>query len=163
MLKEIGIKEALQRYLTVDDVKVLIPVVDDPSDWAGCQPAMLSDILNNLIFLVDDADHMIIKEPDEVVFADEPPIETDDTAHETISEEKQIEHAADPQEEEQKEGKEKTVRKRGPKPKGSVDYGKMRTLYETGGWKVPEIAQEMGLSEHFVYKALKEMGVDLTK
>lgn len=87
MLKEIGIKEALQRYLTVDDVKVLIPVADDPSDWAGCQPAMLSDILNNLIFLVDDADHMIIKEPDEAVFADEPPIETDDTAPETVSEE----------------------------------------------------------------------------
>lgn len=151
MLKEIGVKEALQRYLTVDDVKVLIPVSDDPSNWAGCEAAMLGDILNNLIFLVDDADHMIIKEPDEIIFTDEPPIETDDTDPDV-----KPEHEAETE-------PEKTPKKRGPKPKGSVDYGKMRTLYETGGWKVPEIAEEMGLSQHFVYKALKEMGVDLTK
>ena len=151
MLKEIGVKEALQRYLTVDDVRVLIPVVDNPSDWAGCETAMLGDILNNLIFLVDDADHMIIKEPDEIIFTDEPPIETDDTDPDV-----KPEHEAETE-------PEKTPKKRGPKPKGSVDYGKRRTLYETGGWKVPEIAEEMGLSQHFVYKALKEMGVDLTK
>ena len=33
MLKEIGVKEALDRYMNGEDVKVLIPSPDDPENW----------------------------------------------------------------------------------------------------------------------------------
>ena len=151
MLREINIKDALERYLGGEDVKVLVPILDDPTNWAESTTAMLSDLLGNLIYMAEEVKLPEPETEDGIVFEDEPPIDTDDTDPDV-----KPEHEAETE-------PEKTPKKRGPKPKGSVDYGKMRTLYETGGWKVPEIAEEMGLSQHFVYKALKEMGVDLTK
>ena len=151
MLREINIKDALERYLSGEDVKVLVPIPDDPTNWAESTTAMLSDLLGNLIYMAEEVKLPEPETEDDIVFADEPPIDTDDTDPDV----KPV-HEAETE-------PEKTPKKRGPKPKGSVDYGKMRTLYETGGWKVPQIAEEMGLSQHFVYKALKEMGMDLTK
>jgi len=151
MLKEISIKEALERYMNGEDVKVLIPSPDDPENWEEYAPALLGDMLKGMYYFTDEVKLPEIDITGEIVFADEPPIETDDTDPE-VTEVTEVTEAT-----------EKTPKKRGPKPRGSVDYGKMRTLYETGGWKVPQIAEEMGLSQQFVYKALKEMGVDLTK
>lgn len=152
MLKEIDIIEALNRFMKDDDVKVLVPM-GEVGEWENYQAMMLSQLFDGVVFIADGPpthvrEEVVKPKETEIVFADEPPIETDDTETEVT---------------EETEATEKTPKKRGPKPKGSVDYGKMRTLYETGGWKVPQIAEEMGLSQHFVYKALKEMGVDLTK
>lgn len=151
MLKEITIKDALERYMKGEDVKVLIPSPDAPENWEEYAPALLGDMLKGMYYFTEEVKLPEPETEDDIVFADEPPIETDDTDPDV----KPV-HEAETE-------PEKTPKKRGSKPKGSVDYGKMRTLYETGKWKVPEIADEMGLSEHFVYKALREMGVDLTK
>ena len=155
MLKEINVIEALNRFLKDDDVKVLVPM-GEVGEWENYQAMMLSQLFDGVVFIADGApvhvrEEVVKPKETEIVFADEPPIETDDTDPE-VTEVTEVTEAT-----------EKTPKKRGPKPRGSVDYGKMRTLYETGGWKVPQIAEEMGLSQQFVYKALKEMGVDLTK
>lgn len=80
MLKEIGIKEALKIYINGEDVLTLEPPPGAPAFGDTYQISTLSTLLDGVRFLVHE-------EPDEVVFADEPPIETDDTAPETVSEE----------------------------------------------------------------------------
>ena len=164
MLREINIKDALERYLGGEDVKVLVPILDDPTNWAESTTAMLSDLLGNLIYM---AEEVKLPEPETeggIVFADEPPIETDDTKPETDPDGRPIEYVSVPcvaPMDEESEAEPKPVKK--PGPKKDIDDGKIRALFETGHWTVADIADEMGISQATVYNHLKKMGVDLTK
>ena len=53
MIKEIPMKEALQRYLRGEKIPCLLPPADDSSDWAGYEAAYLNDILNKVITFAD--------------------------------------------------------------------------------------------------------------
>lgn len=129
-------------------------------EWENYQAMMLSQLFDGVVFIADGApvhvrEETVKPKETEIVFADEPPIETDDTEPAP----KQTEET-EPEAEEEAEADEAT--RRGPKGKAYFDEGKARALYEAG-WKVPAIAEEMRFSQATVYNHLKKMGVDLTK
>lgn len=167
MLKQISIIEALNRFTKDDDVKVLVPKGED-AEWGDYQVMMLSQLFEGVIFLADGAPVHVreetVKPKDDIVFADEPPIETDDTKPETAPDGKPVEYVSVPcvaPMDEESEAEPKPVKK--PGPKKDIDDGKIRALFETGHWTVADIADEMGISQATVYNHLKKMGVDLTK
>jgi len=159
MLKEINVIEALNRFLKDDDVKCLVPM-GTVDEWGEYQAMMLSEVLSGIVFMADGApvhvrEETVKPKEAEIVFTDEPPIETDDTEPDP----KQTEET-EPEAEEETESEETT--RRGPKGKAYFDEGKARALFEAG-WKVPAIAEEMGFSQATVYNHLKKMGVDMTR
>ena len=118
MLKEISIKEALDRYMNGEEVKVLIPSPDDPENWEEYAPALLSDMLKGMFYFADEIKLPESETTDEIVFTDEPPIETDDTKPETAPDGKPVEYVSVPcvaPMDEESEAEPKPVKKPGPK------------------------------------------------
>lgn len=182
MLKQINIIEALKRYMKDDEVKILVPKNGyDADDWENLEAMYLGQYLEKVIFLADGPPAHVreetVKAKDEdIVFPDEPPIETDDTELGVAPDGLPAEYFGDPFEEEEefdpemeelgvdtKEREPEQKPKKIPGPKKYIDDGKIRALYETGTWTVKDIAEEMGLGQATVYNHLKKMGVDFTK
>lgn len=180
MIKEISISEALNRFMKDEDVKILVPRTGMREDWENVQAMYLGQYLEGVIFLADGPPkHVreeVVKPKEDIVFSDDPPIDTDDTAPDAAPDGLPAEYFGDPFEEEEefdpemeelgvdtKEREPEQKPKKNPRPKKYVDDGKIRALYETGTWTVKDIAEEMGLGQATVYNHLKKMGVDLTK
>ena len=182
MLKQINIIEALKRYMKDDEVKILVPKNGyDADDWENLQAMYLGQYLENVIFLADGPPAHVreetVKAKDEdIVFPDEPPIETDDAESDIALDGLPAEYYGDPFEEEEefdpdmeeldddeemREAEQKP--KKEPGPKKNIDDGKILALYKTGTWTVKDIADDMGLGQATVYKHLKKMGIDLKK
>ena len=152
MLKEITLKQAIERHEMGDrDILVLV-APEGASAWEDYCPTMLSSVLDRMRFLVDeepgtaaspDPEPPKEEKPHRMVPADLiiKALETEIEPHE-----KKVDTAPDP-------GPESVKAKYAPK---NLDNGKIGALHKAG-WSHEKIAEEMGTTGVTIGNRIKKM------
>lgn len=136
MIKQISAKEALERYLSGEDVKVLQPIMDG-CDWESYRTTFLSSLLDGNIYFADEVVEEEPKEPETVEeTAQEEP---EGPAEEILEKTETIPAEATPE----KPKKEKKV----------VDHDRIMLLIANGK-KPQEVAEEVGCHVSSVYNVI---------
>lgn len=152
MLKEITLKQAMERYERGDrDILVLV-APEGTSAWEDYCPTMLSSVFERMRFLVDEAPDTVACPDPETLKEEKPrplvPAERIIKALETAVETQEDKNDTVP-EQEPEHGKRKDRRIK-------LDEGKIRSLHNAG-WSNSKIADYLGVTDVTIGKRIKEM------
>lgn len=138
MIKQISAKEALERYLSGEDVKVLQPIMDE-CDWESYRTTFLSSLLDGNIYF---ADEVVEEEPNEP-----------ETVEETAQEEPEEPAEENPENAETIPAEEQKTPEKPKKEKKVVDHDRIMLLIANGK-KPQEVAEEVGCHVSSVYNVI---------